>query len=168
MTLPNEITVKVLKHDGAEYRRWRGRLTRREDSLIVLDGEFDVDVTHEVLGAIKAHTRTVEYYWFDRWYNVFRFLDDDGNTRIWYCNINTPPIFDGAVLTYVDLDIDIVVCPDFSYQVLDMKEFEANAESYGYSPEERARAHAAVDELLAVIAGRQFPFAIQPASMVNV
>src|SRR5687768_2037355 len=93
MSAPRGITVRVLKHDGAEYRRWSASLARHEGDMIVLDAEFDVDVSHEILGEIRQRTRTVEYYWLNRWYNVFRFLKDDGSTRLWYCNINTPPEF---------------------------------------------------------------------------
>lgn len=158
MSSPKGITVCVLKHDGAEYRRWHASLARHEGEMIVLDAEFDVDVSHETLGEIKQRTRTVEYYWLNRWYNVFRFLKDDGSTRLWYCNINTPPEFKDRVLTYVDLDIDIVVQSDFSFQLLDMDEFETNARRYGYSDDEKRQAQDAVDELISVIKTRQFPF----------
>lgn len=158
MSAPKGITVCVLKHDGAEYRRWRASLARHEGDMIVLDAEFDVDVSHEILGEIKQRTRTVEYYWLNRWYNVFRFLKDDGRTRLWYCNINTPPEFNDGVLTYVDLDIDIVVQSNFSFQLLDMDEFETNARRYGYSDEEKRQAQNAVDELISAIETRQFPF----------
>ncbi len=152
------ITVKVFKHDGREYRRWQAQLAHCEGQLILLDAEFDVDVSHEILGEIKRSTKTVEYYWLDRWYNVFRFLKEDGSTRLWYCNINTPPQFAGGILSYTDLDIDVLVQPDFSFQVLDLHEFETNAEKYGYSDEEKAQAHAALQDLIAMIEERQFPF----------
>ena len=95
----------------------------------MLDAEFDADVSHHLLGEIKRGTRLIEYYWLDRWYNVFRFLSDNGSTRLYYCNVNRLPSFDGHVLTYVDLDIDVIVQPDFSYDVLDIAEFEANSEA---------------------------------------
>jgi len=153
-----QITVRVLKHDGAEYRRWQARFARREESLIVLNAEFDSDVSHNLLGEIKRGTRTVEYYWLDRWYNVFRFLRDDGSTRLFYCNINRPPRLEGNVLSYVDLEIDILAQADLSYQVLDVEEFEMSARRYGYAEEEKTRAQAAVDELISLIQTRQFPF----------
>jgi protein associated with RNAse G/E len=162
------ITVKVLKHDGIEYRRWHARVSRRDGDQIILDAEFDVDVSHELLGEIKRRTKTVEYYWLDRWYNVFRFLKDDGSTRLWYCNINTPPHFAGDTITYVDLDIDILVQPDFSFQVLDEDEFEANAKLYGYSEEEKSNARSAVDELIAMIRRQQFPFVLEYSSVSSV
>ncbi len=162
------ITVKVLKHDGVEYRRWHATLSRREDDLIVLDAEFDVDVSHELLGEIKRRTKTVEYYWLDRWYNVFRFLEDDGRTRLWYCNVNTPPRFEGGTLTYVDLDIDILVQPDRSFQVLDEDEFEINAKLYGYSEEEKSHAVVAVKELTMMIEQHRFPFLLESSSVSSV
>ena len=153
-----QITVRVLKYDGTEYRRWQGQLMRRQDSLIVLEAVFETAVSHHLLGEIKRGTRTIEYYWFDRWYNVFRFLNDDETTRLWYCNINRPPKVSGDTLIYVDLDIDILVQPDFSYQVLDLDEFETNAQKYGYSEEEKKEANAAVEQVTALIERRQFPF----------
>ena len=162
------INVRVLKHDGAGYRRWQARIVHREDPLIVLDAEFDVDVTHHLLGEIKRGTKTIEYYWLDRWYNVFRFLADDGTTRLWYCNVNTPPVLEDDMLTYIDLDIDVLVMPDFSYQVLDLDEFDANAERYGYSNEEKTQARAAVEEVVSLIKNRDFPFVSESSSVSSV
>src|SRR3989442_119599 len=41
--VPEQITVRVLKYDGTEYRRWNARIVRTVDSLIVLEGEFESD-----------------------------------------------------------------------------------------------------------------------------
>ena len=160
----NQITVRVLKYDGTEYRRWKASLAQQEDSLFVLDAEFDYDVQHQLLGEIKRGTRTIEYYWLDRWYNIFRFLDEDGATRLFYCNVNMPPAYADSILTYVDLDIDVLVQPDFSYQVLDQDEFEKHSELFGYDDNTRRQARLAVDELIAMIEQRQFPFAVDALS----
>lgn len=155
---PGQITVRVLKYDGTEHRHWEARLARHEDSLFVLAAEFEYDVQHQLLGDIQLGTRTVEYYWLDRWYNIFQFLKEDGQTRLFYCNVNMPPIFEGDTLSYIDLDIDILVQPDFSYQVLDLDEFEEHAEVFGYDDDTRRQAQKAVEELIAMIEMRQFPF----------
>jgi protein associated with RNAse G/E len=152
------ITVRVLKYDGAEYRRWNARVARREGPLIVLHAEFEFDVQHHLLGDIRRGTRTIEYYWLDRWYNVFQFLEPDGSTRLYYCNINTPPALAGEVLSYIDLDIDVVVQPDLSFEVVDEDEFEHNAAAFGYLPETVTAARAAVRELVKLIESRLFPF----------
>ena len=161
----SSITVRVLKQDGAEHRRWQAKLSRRAGPLVVLDAEFDVDVSHELLGEIKQGTRTVEYYWLDRWYNVFRFLNAAGETRLWYCNINTPPRFADGELTYVDLDIDVLAQPDLSFQVLDEDEFEDNSSKYGYSAEVIEQAQKGLGELLSLIEQRQFPFVREASSL---
>ncbi|MFN2577234.1 MAG: DUF402 domain-containing protein [Pyrinomonadaceae bacterium] len=153
------ITVRVLKYDGTEYRRWSAHISQLTDSLIVLHAEFETDVEHELLGAIARGTRTEEYYWLRRWYNVFRFLNSDGTTRLFYCNISMPPLLKDNELTYVDLDIDVLVQPDSNCQVLDLEEFEANAERYCYSEEVKARVAQALDELRNTIESQQFPFA---------
>src|SRR6266542_3159669 len=155
MERPDQVTVRVLKYDGTEHRRWTARLSQHNGSLLVLDAEFEHDVQHDLLGAIESGTRTIEYYWLDRWYNIFRFMNDENATRLYYCNINVPPSLKDQLLTYIDLDIDILVQPDFSYRVLDLDEFEANAERYDYSEEVKSQAQAAVDELVSMIGSRQ-------------
>ena len=155
---PEELTVRVLKYDGAEYRRWNARVARREGSLIVLDAEFEFDVQHRLLGDIRRGTRTIEYYWLDRWYNIFRFTQPDGKLRNYYCNVNVPAKFDGETLSYVDLDLDILVDPDFSYRVLDLEDFERNARLFDYTEDVRANARQALAELVSMIESRAFPF----------
>lgn len=152
------VVVRALKYDGSEHRHWPAELAKHVGSLIVLDAQFESEVVHDALGTIPAGTQSLEYYWLDKWYNVFRFAEPDGSLRNYYCNINVPPTFDGEALTYVDLDLDILVAPDLSYQVLDVEDFERNAELYEYPEEISANAREAVDELLEMIQTRAFPF----------
>ena len=156
--MSDEISVHVLKYDGSHYRQWAGRLSRREGSLIQLDAAFSMDAYHPLLGEIPRGTRLIEYYWLDRWYNVLKFLNDDATTRHFYCNITTPPKLESQTLTYIDLDIDVLALPDFSYHILDLDEFEANAKTYGYPEEVHTNAHIAVDRLRQMIEAREFPF----------
>ncbi len=152
------ILVRTLKYGELEHRRWGAKLVRQEGSLIVLEAMFDREIEHDLLGTISRGTLSIEYYWLDRWYNVFRFLEPQGTLRNFYCNVNQPPAFDGNVLSYVDLDIDVLVQPDFSFRILDLDEFERNAIRYGYPTELQKCARRALDELVAMIEKRAFPF----------
>lgn len=152
------ITVRACKYDGSEHRRWPARLLRQEGSLLVLDASFDQEISHELLGTIVSGTTSIEYYWLDRWYNVFRFSQPGGELRNYYCNVNTPPELNGETLSYVDLDIDILVEPDFSYRVVDLGDFEQNAVRYGYSESVQESANGALTELIKLIETRSFPF----------
>jgi len=154
------IEVQTFKFDGQPHRTWHADLVRHEDSLLVLDGIFNVDIEHELIGTIASGTHSLEYYWLDRWYNVFRFSHANGELRNYYCNINVPPTFNGRVLSYIDLDLDILVQPDFSYQILDAEDFETNAKLYAYTEELRANARRALEELVGMIEQRAFPFAV--------
>lgn len=124
----------------------------------MLDAVFDEEIEHELLGTILSGTISTEYYWLDRWYNVFRFSDSDQTFQNFYCNINQPPVFDGRVLSYIDLDIDVLVARDFTYKVLDLDDFEENAQRYSYPDEVQANAQRALTELIELIEARAFPF----------
>ena len=150
--------MRACKFDGAEHRRWHAQLVSREGSLLVLDARFEEEIRHALLGTIAPGTLSIEYYWLDRWYNVFRFHEPSGELRCYYCNVNMPPTFEERVLSYVDLDMDILVAPDLSYSILDEDEFRESAARFHYSALIRQRAHAALDELVTLIEARQFPF----------
>ncbi|HXQ73851.1 MAG TPA: DUF402 domain-containing protein [Pyrinomonadaceae bacterium] len=143
-----DIVVRVLKYDGHERRRWSAQVVKQVGPLIVLDAVFDEEINHDLLGTIALGTVSKEYYWLDRWYNVFRFNDR------FYCNVTQPPSFDGATLTYVDLEIDVLVESDFSYQVLDLEDFE----NYSYPTDLKKKARQALEELISLVEARSFPF----------
>jgi protein associated with RNAse G/E len=142
------ILVRVLKFDGTERRTWPARVAKHDGPLIVLDAVFDEEIQHDLLGTIALGTVSKEYYWLDRWYNVFRFDDR------FYCNVTQPPSWDGAVLTYVDLDIDVLVESDFSYKILDLEDFE----NYAYPTDLKEKARQSLDELVGLVETRSFPF----------
>lgn len=158
MTAGTSVIVRSCKYDGREHRRWPAQLLSHEGSLLVLDAYFPEEVKHDLLGTIPSGTHSLEYYWLDRWYNVFRFGEPTGELRNYYCNVNLPPEFVDNVLSYVDLDLDILVAPDHSYQILDAEDFEKHAKLYNYSADVRANAMRAVDELVGLIEARRFPF----------
>ena len=78
------ITVRACKYDGSEHRRWPAKVLKQEGSLLVLDASFPEDITHDLLGTILSGTRSIEYYWLDRWYNIFRFYQPNGELRSYY------------------------------------------------------------------------------------
>ena len=155
----DKIVVSVRKYDGHEHRRWHARLAKNDGSLLVLDAVFEEEIKHDLLGTIPLGTHSTEYYWLDRWYNVFRFSDPDGKLKCFYCNVNAPPQFDGRVLSYIDLDIDVLVAPNLTYRILDLDDFEENAKRYPYPEEIQANARRALAELIALVESKSFPFA---------
>jgi len=157
------ISINSKKFDGKICKTWRAELIKRENSLLIFKGVFDREIKHSDLGVIRRGTISYEYYWTDRWFNIFKFYEPDGVFRNFYCNINLPPTFEDNVLEYIDLDIDVIVWNDFSTNILDMDEFEINAEKYDYSNELKKNADSALAIVLQNIEDRIFPFdSIEP------
>lgn len=154
----SDYTINALKYDGNTNRRWSCQLQEKADSLLVFTGEFDREITHPDIGIIRRGTLSYEFYWLDRWYNIFRFHEPEGSLRNFYCNINLPPVLEERTLSYVDLDIDILVWENFDYQILDVDEFERNALRYNYPPQLIKKVYESIDELIELIEKRQFPF----------
>jgi protein associated with RNAse G/E len=152
------ITVRAYKYDGTEHRHWRAQLTKRENSLLTLNAKFEEEIQHPLLGIIARGTLSIEFYWLDRWFNIFRFHQPSGELRNFYCNINVPPVFHRNVLSYVDLDIDILVAPDLSYSILDEDEFVANAARFKYPLEVQYQSRQALEQLVTLIESCHFPF----------
>jgi protein associated with RNAse G/E len=157
------ITVNSRSYDGSLRKSWTCELIERSEPLLVFVGEFSDAVDHPDLGRIEKGTLSYEYYWLDRWYNIFRF-HTAGELRNYYCNISMPPSFADDVLDYIDLDIDIVVWPDFEHTVLDRDDYIANANRFGYPAEVNAKVEETLKELLELIANRDLPGASQFAT----
>ncbi len=154
------IVVRSLNFDRSLRRSWKCELVGRTDEMLTLVGIFDREVIHPDLGVIQLGTRSTEYFWFDRWYNVFRFDEPNGEFRNFYCNINLPPTLENGVLEYVDLDIDVVLWPDGSHEVLDRNEFEQNTEAFNYPIETIAKVETTLRQLISAIKTVGFPFTI--------
>ena len=152
------VTVQALKFDGRLHRAWKANLVAQDDSHIIVEGVFEEEIRHPQIGTIAMGTLSTEYYWTHRCFSVFRFLQPSGELRNYYCNINLPAEFDGSVLTFVDLDIDVLVAPDFSYRVLDEEEFIANSALYDYPERVRNAVPHALAELVRIIERRDYPF----------
>ena len=152
------IEINSRKFDGKIHRSWKGEQFKQKGTMISLEGKFEDSIEHPLLGVIRRGTISHEFYWFDRWYSVFRFHEPDGSLRNFYCNINMPPKFENGILDYVDLDIDLYVLKDFSYQILDLDEFEENARRFAYPLYVREKVETSLNELISLLDARKFPF----------
>lgn len=152
------VTINARKFDRSIHRSWKCEFIEETDEIYVFYGEFEYEVNHPQLGHIKKGTQSYEYYWKDKWFNVFRFNEPDGEFRNFYCNINMPPELSGNVLDYIDLDIDVLIGKDLIHEILDREEFEINSGIYSYPAEIKIKALEATEELLYLFESKEFPF----------
>ncbi len=95
----------------------------------------------------------------DRWYNCYRVFRPEGSLAFVYCHVATPARIANGLISWVDLDLDVLVQPDGPFQLLDEGEFAANSRQWGYPPDVLARAWAAGAELASMASRRVGPFA---------
>ena len=152
------VNIHSRKYDGRIGKSWKAELVERTDDLLLFKGIFEFDVDHRKLGFIRRGTVSYEYYWLEKWYNIFRFHEPDGLLRNFYCNVSTPPTFSQGTLEYVDLDIDVLVDPNLNYEVLDLDEFEERTVGMGYPDDLVKDAHLSLATLIELIESRKFPF----------
>jgi len=153
-----QVIINSRKFDGKIQRSWKADFIEKHDSLLFLVGEFEEEIRHSKLGVIRRGTVSYEYYWLDRWYNIFKFHEPSGELRNFYCNLNLPPQFENNILDYVDLEIDVLVSKNFEVEILDREEFDENSKLFGYSDRLIAKTFETLNELLKIIESRAFPF----------
>lgn len=138
------IIVQKKNPAGEVTYQYEGVLLERSGNSIKLEAFFDrKDMPFQEV-FFKTGDRFVEYYYSDRWYNIFAIYDkDDGNIKGWYCNIGMPAVIEDGIVAYVDLALDLWVSSDGRQTVLDEDEFE----ELRVNDEIRAGALAGLEEL---------------------
>ena len=120
------ITVQKKNPAGEVTYEYEGSLLSKDENSVVLEALFDRDDLPFMDVVFKRGDRFVEYYYTDRWYNIFAVHDrDDGQNKGWYCNTGKPAVFEDSVVSYVDLALDLWVSSGGEQTVLDEDEFEA-------------------------------------------
>lgn len=96
-----------------------------------------------------------EWYFSDRWYNIFEIATPDGALKGWYCNVAAPATIEDDAIFCRDLVLDLWVTPDGATLVLDEEEFAADP---ALDDATRDQALAGLAELQRLVANRQGPF----------
>jgi uncharacterized protein len=118
--------IKVQKKNpaGEVVYEYEGDQLSRDESSIQLEALFTRDDMPFMDTVFKKGDRFVEYYYLNRWYNIFVVYDrDDGRVKGWYCNVGMPAVLEDGVVSYVDLALDLWVSADGKQTVLDEDEF---------------------------------------------
>ena len=160
-----DIWVRATAFDGAPHWVHPARLLRHESGIVVTATDAGCEVL-TARGPWASPFHTLGHYWPHRHYNVIRLEDEGaaGERRLngFYCNIATPVRFDGLDLSYVDLQLDVNVSAleggALRYEVLDEAEFLEARDRFAYPDDLVVTCYRAVEELIALIEARRFPF----------
>src|SRR5260370_4320609 len=97
-------------------------------------------------GAGPLRYNCLQFYWPQRWYTLSAFYDGRSLLRT-YASIIEPATIEFERLSYVDLDLSMLVKPDLTYEVLTQAEFEQLSDTLRYSEDTRIGALMAMGTL---------------------
>ena len=152
------ITVHLLKPGKGTTITYQAELLHHTPSEIKILAIWDRPTLD--LGYVQFETgdHFYEYYYTERWYNVFEIRTAAGSLKGWYCNVTRPAHFDGGTLTSEDLELDLFGLPDRASMLrLDEDEFEARGFAHS-DPATYTAALAALEELEALAQAGAPPF----------
>ncbi len=86
----------------------------------------------------------LQFFWPQRWYTLSAFYQERELVHT-YVSMIQPVLLTPDCMTYIDLDLTLLVQPNLSYEVLTQAEFEQAVESLNYSEETRISALMALD-----------------------
>ncbi|TVR20510.1 MAG: DUF402 domain-containing protein [Anaerolineaceae bacterium] len=150
------VTVIKRDHRGREVLRYEGREITRDATSICIAARFEhpaVEIGGFFVLNDGDHLR--EWFYTDRYYNVFR-IHDGATDRLkgWYCNITRPAQISAGTVSADDLALDVVVLPDRSLHLLDEDEYNA----LPITPMERDAVRVAVQAIGAEVRARRGAF----------
>lgn len=120
-----KIKVQKKNPSGEVTYQYEGTLLGRDEHSITLEALFDRADMPFMDVVFRTGDRFVEYYFANRWYNIFTIHDrEDDRVKGWYCNIGQPAVIEDGLVSYVDLALDLWVSANGTQTVLDEDEFE--------------------------------------------
>ena len=152
------LAIQALKYGNRPHYAWTATPVAEGAGFVLCRGAAGRRLIHHTKGAVfTVDTCSIEFYSFAEWFTVCVDVDGSG-ARQYYCNIAQPARREGGVLSFVDLDLDLVWARGSGWRVVDEEEFEVNAARFAYPPDLVAGARAGLEELRARIDAGRFPF----------
>jgi predicted RNA-binding protein associated with RNAse of E/G family len=148
--------VIKLSPQGEEKIRYPAELSARLENGVLLEASWQHARRDLGYTVFEPGDHFIEYFYSDRWFNIFAIATATGQRKGWYCNVAAPARIDAEQVTQVDLLLDVWVAPDGLPLILDEGEFAADLT---LTTEQRQGARQGLQDLLALLAARREAFA---------
>lgn len=151
----NDFTVYKLNHRGETELSYQGEVIKRCEKFVCIRAPFTFPSRD--LGYVMLKTGDIFTEWFykDKWYNVFQVQDvDSGDLKGYYCNLTRPAVISANSVKADDLALDVFVKPNGTILLLDEDEYN----ELPLSVQERENVQAAVDEIRHLVKQMLPPF----------
>jgi len=151
----SQIVVQKLDTRGRLVTSYTATVIERFAGGVLLDARWGRPTLALGYTTFETGDRFREWFYSDRWRNIFELAASDGSLKGWYCNVAAPAIITETEIRCRDLLLDLWVAPDGETLVLDEDEFAADD---AIDAPTRAQALAALAELQEMVAARHPPF----------
>ncbi len=149
------ITVVKLNPQRETKIQYQGEVFEHLSDGVIIRAYWSQPTKKLGYASFEPGDRFIEYYYTDRWYNIFDIANAQGVRKGWYCNIAEPAILFADRIEQVDLFLDVWVSPEGETLILDEAEFTADTT---LSTQQRTGARQALQELLQMIADHKEAF----------
>lgn len=153
--------IHKLDARGATTLIYEAEVAERLDDGVRLDALWTRPTTDLGYVVFETGDHFTEWYYTDRWYNIFEVASPDGALKGWYCNVAAPADIGDDQLFCRDLLLDLWVESDGSTLVLDEDEFAAET---ALDDATRDQALAGLAELQRLVAHREGQFRHLPGA----
>jgi uncharacterized protein len=149
------ITVVKLNPQGIEKLQYSAEIAAHLEGGVMLNAYWTGPTRDLGYTTFEPGDHFVEYFYTDRWFNIFAISTAQGQLKGWYCNVAAPALISKERIEQIDLYLDVWVSPDGQTLLLDEDEF---ASDETLTETQRNGARQGLDQLFLLIEARQIPF----------
>jgi uncharacterized protein len=153
------ITVNKLNSIGEIKIQYQGEVLEHSADRIIIQAFWKLPLKDLGYICFEPGDRFIEYYFSNRWFNIFDIADANNERKGWYCNITEPAEIHDDQINQKDLLLDVWVDPWGRSLLLDEDEFELDTT---LSEIQRQGAKQGLHELLQMLAAQIAPFSYKP------
>jgi uncharacterized protein len=162
--MPNPVRSHKLKFDGTSKGPWHGDLVEvHPDGWLVVFYERPPQVTSD--GVQPAYG--LRYHGTALPLGVLVYFDERGGILEYHCDAALAATIEGRDIRFIDLDIDLIVGPDFLCFERDHEDFERNRSLMGYPEHVVAAARAGIEAARKLLVERATPFDGHPCALLG-
>jgi protein associated with RNAse G/E len=151
----SQIVVRKLDTQGLLVTSYTATVVERFADGVLLDARWERPTLALSYTTFETGDHFREWFYSDRWHNIFEIGTSEGALKGWYCNVAEPAVITETEIRCRDLLLDLWVAPDGATLVLDEDEFAADG---SIDAPTRAQALATLAELQEMVAARHPPF----------
>ncbi|MEO7020557.1 MAG: DUF402 domain-containing protein [Ktedonobacteraceae bacterium] len=144
-----------LNHQGKEKTRYLAEVHAHIENGVILDAHWNRPSMDLGYAIFEPGDHFREYFYTDRWFNIFAIADTHGQRKGWYCNVAMPAQIGEERVEQIDLLLDVWVKPSGEVLLLDEEEFAA---ATTLTEAQRRGARQGLQDVLALIHAWHEPF----------